>query len=65
MDFSSDKKTWDINNEYLFGKSFLVVPILNPQYTPEKFIKTDENEGWNKTDAKKRKFTFQYRFYPK
>ncbi|GGG49792.1 glycoside hydrolase family 31 protein [Epilithonimonas arachidiradicis] len=54
MDFSSDQKTWDINNEYLFGKSFLVVPILNPQYTPEKFIKTDENEGWNKTDATKK-----------
>lgn len=54
MDFSSDQKTWDINNEYLFGKSFLVAPILNPQYTPEKFIKTDENEGWNKTDANKK-----------
>lgn len=54
MDFSSDKKTWDINNEYLFGKSFLVVPILNPQYTPEKIVKTDENEGWNKTDANKK-----------
>ncbi|WP_034671319.1 glycoside hydrolase family 31 protein [Epilithonimonas caeni] len=54
MDFSSDKKTWDINNEYLFGKSFLVAPILNPQYTPEKIVKTDENEGWNKTDASKK-----------
>lgn len=54
MDFSSDKKTWDINNEYLFGKSFLVAPILNPQYTPEKIVKTDENEGWNKTDATKK-----------
>ncbi|WP_294307264.1 TIM-barrel domain-containing protein [uncultured Chryseobacterium sp.] len=48
MDFSSDKKTWDINNEYLFGKSFLVAPVLNAQYTPEKLITTDENEGWNK-----------------
>jgi len=54
MDFSSDQKTWNINNEYIFGKSFLVSPILNPQYTPEKFIKTDENEGWNKTDATKK-----------
>lgn len=52
MDFSSDKKTWDINNEYLFGKSFLVAPVLNAQYTPEKLIKTDENEGWNKNDGK-------------
>lgn len=54
MDFSADKKTWDINNEYLFGKSFLVAPILNAQYTPEKIVKTDENEGWNKTDANKK-----------
>lgn len=54
MDFSSDQKTWDINNEYLFGKSFLVASILNPQYTPEKIVKTDENEGWNKTDASKK-----------
>lgn len=53
MDFSSDQKTWDINNEYLFGKSLLVAPILNPQYTPEKFIKTDENEGWDKKEEKK------------
>ncbi|WP_426277742.1 TIM-barrel domain-containing protein [Chryseobacterium sp. S-02] len=54
MDFSSDRKTWDINNEYLFGKSFLVAPVLNAQYTSEKIVKTDENEGWNKTDANKK-----------
>lgn len=53
MDFSSDQKTWGINNEYLFGKSFLVTPILNPQYTPEKFITTDENQGWDKKEESK------------
>ncbi|WP_434981329.1 TIM-barrel domain-containing protein [Daejeonia sp. YH14] len=53
MDFPSDKKTWDINNEYLFGKSILVAPVLNAQYTPEKVIKTDENEGWNNANNKK------------
>lgn len=53
MDFPSDKKTWDMNNEYLFGKSLLVAPVLNAQYTPEKVVKTDENEGWNKTDSNK------------
>jgi len=53
MDFPSDKKTWDVNHEYLFGKSFLVVPVLKAQYTPEKLIKTDENEGWNKADSSK------------
>ncbi|SDH80580.1 alpha-D-xyloside xylohydrolase [Chryseobacterium taeanense] len=53
MDFSSDQKTWNINNEYLFGKSFLVAPILNAQYTPEKIVKTDENQGWDKKDETK------------
>ncbi|WP_394674086.1 TIM-barrel domain-containing protein [uncultured Chryseobacterium sp.] len=54
MDFSSDKKTWDINNEYLFGKSFLVAPVLHAQYTPEKIITTDENQGWNKDNGTKK-----------
>jgi alpha-D-xyloside xylohydrolase len=27
MDFGADKKTWDINDEYLFGPSFLVAPV--------------------------------------
>lgn len=53
MDFPSDRKTWDMNDEYLFGKSLLVAPVLNAQYTPEKAVKTDENEGWNKTDGNK------------
>ncbi|MFC3158440.1 TIM-barrel domain-containing protein [Chryseobacterium arachidis] len=53
MDFSSDQKTWNINNEYLFGKSFLVAPVLNAQYTPEKIVKTDENQGWDKKNETK------------
>lgn len=54
MDFSSDKNTWDINNEYLFGKSLLVAPVLHAQYTPEKIITTDENQGWNKDNITKK-----------
>jgi len=27
MDFASDKKVWDIGNEYMFGESFLVAPV--------------------------------------
>ncbi|MDQ1096068.1 MULTISPECIES: glycoside hydrolase family 31 protein [Chryseobacterium] len=54
MDFSSDKNTWDINNEYLFGKSLLVAPVLHAQYTPEKIITTDENQGWNKDNGTKK-----------
>lgn len=48
MDFPSDKKVWNMNNEYMFGKSILVAPIVNAQYTPEVVLKTNENTGWNK-----------------
>jgi alpha-D-xyloside xylohydrolase len=33
MDFAGDKKVWDINNQYLFGKSFLVCPVTEALYT--------------------------------
>jgi len=32
MDFAADKKTTDINNEYMFGQSILVAPVLEPMY---------------------------------
>lgn len=32
MDFSMDTKALDINDEYLFGKSFLVCPVTKPMY---------------------------------
>lgn len=50
MDFLNDKNTWKIGNEYMFGKAFLVTPVLHAQYTPEqKQNILKENEGWNKT----------------
>lgn len=51
MDFN-DKKVVDMNNEYMFGKSILVAPIVNAQYTPETVVRTDENSGWNKDTNK-------------
>ena len=48
MDFANDKKVWDINNQYMFGKSILVAPILEAQYTPETIVKVNEESGWNK-----------------
>ncbi|GAB3424745.1 glycoside hydrolase family 31 protein [Niabella aquatica] len=48
MDFAGDKKVWNINNEYLFGKALLVAPVLHAHYTPEKVVKTNEQDGWNK-----------------
>ncbi len=49
MDFN-DKKVVDINNEYMFGKSILVAPIVNAQYTPETIVKSNEETGWDKKD---------------
>ena len=51
MDFDDEKVT-ETNNEYMFGKSILVAPVLNAQYTPETIVKTDENSGWNKNEKK-------------
>jgi alpha-D-xyloside xylohydrolase len=33
MDFTGDKKVWNINNEYMFGQALLVCPVTNPMYT--------------------------------
>lgn len=55
MDFADDKKTWDINNQYMFGKSILVAPVVKAQYTPETVVKVNEDDGWNKDDSRKAK----------
>jgi alpha-D-xyloside xylohydrolase len=52
MDFVDDKKVWDMNNQYMFGKSILVAPVINAQYTPEKLVKVNEMDGWNRRDNK-------------
>lgn len=36
MDFPADKNVWDMGDEYMFGKAFLVAPVLEAQYTSEK-----------------------------
>jgi alpha-D-xyloside xylohydrolase len=33
MDYASDKKALDINDEYMFGKSILVNPVTQPMYS--------------------------------
>ena len=48
MDFADDKKVLDINDQFMFGKFILVAPIVNAQYTPEKIVKSNEVEGWNR-----------------
>ena len=53
MDFVDDRKVWDINDEYMFGKSILVAPIAYAQYTPEAVVKVSEEEGWDRDGTKK------------
>ena len=52
MDFKDDRKVWDIKDQYMFGKSILVAPVLEAQYTAEKILKVNEQSGWNKQDTK-------------
>ena len=51
MDFAHDKQVWDINDQFMFGKSILVAPVVNAQYTPEKKIEGSEEMGWSRTDG--------------
>jgi alpha-D-xyloside xylohydrolase len=36
MDFRDDHNVWDIGNEFMFGRSLLVAPVLEAKYTPER-----------------------------
>jgi alpha-D-xyloside xylohydrolase len=51
-DFASDKKVCDVADEFMFGRSILACPIVNPQYTEEKVIRTDAMTGWDRQEAR-------------
>ena len=51
-DFAADKKVWDMTDEFMFGRSILACPIVDPQYTEEKIIRTDAMTGWNQQEAR-------------
>lgn len=53
MDFAEDRKVWNIGNEYMYGSSFLVAPVVNAQYTPEVINKVSADDGWNKNTGDK------------
>lgn len=38
MDFKNDENVWNINDEFMFGRSLLVAPVVNAQYTPERAV---------------------------
>jgi alpha-D-xyloside xylohydrolase len=50
-DFAADKKTWDMNDEFLFGRNILATPIVTSQYTAEEVIRTNEMTGWDRTEV--------------
>jgi len=35
MDFPADRAGWEVADEFLFGRSLLVAPVVHAQYTPE------------------------------
>ena len=49
-DFAQDKAVWDMTDEFLFGRSILAAPILDPQYTEEKIIRTNAMTGWDRKE---------------
>ena len=50
-DFASDRRVWDVTDEFMFGKSILAAPVVNPQYTEEKIVKEDAMTGWDRKEV--------------
>ncbi|GET33602.1 xylosidase [Prolixibacter bellariivorans] len=50
MDFN-DPKVRNMNNEYMFGKSILVAPVVHAQYTPEKIPQNKPGSGPDEAPA--------------
>ena len=51
-DFAADKKVWNATYEFMFGRSILAAPIVDPQYTEEKIVKEDAMTGWDRKDVR-------------
>ena len=51
-DFASDKKVWNTTDEFMFGRSILAAPIVDPQYTEEKIVKEDAMTGWDRKEVR-------------
>jgi len=47
-DFANDRRVWDMTDEFMFGHSILAAPIVDPQYTEEKVIRTNAMTGWDR-----------------
>lgn len=53
-DFSADQHTWNITDEFMFGRSILAAPIVEAQYTEEKIIREDAMTGWDRKDVSRK-----------
>ncbi|MBR1755047.1 MAG: DUF5110 domain-containing protein [Bacteroidaceae bacterium] len=51
MDFPGDEAAWNCATEYMYGHNILVCPVLRPQYTEERIIRTNEMSGWDKNEV--------------
>ncbi|MCR4859361.1 MAG: glycoside hydrolase family 31 protein [Bacteroidales bacterium] len=52
MDFPQDRRTWDLGDEYLFGRSLLVAPVLRAHYTSEQVGYTDEKADFSTSGSR-------------
>ena len=48
MDFASDRNVWDMNDEFMCGRSLLVAPVTHAVFTPEQRAWSEEKPDWNK-----------------
>ena len=46
MDYAADKNVWDMNDEFMFGRSLLVAPVTQAMYTPERRAWYEEFPDW-------------------
>ncbi len=46
MDFRNDRKVWDMNDEFMFGRSLLVAPVTHALYTDERRRWSEEVPDW-------------------
>ena len=53
-DFAADKKVWNMTDEFMFGRNILACPIVDPQYTEEKVIRTNAMTGWDRREGVRR-----------
>ena len=63
MDFVNDKKVWEISDQYMFGRSILVAPVVNAQYTVERTSGRNNNDNTEEkinVDFKEKKSTKVY-----